>query len=90
MGITGSIFFCRYSMGFSVSASNKLSYILTVQCFEIGNKNIPPNRWGQPYDDQQSNNKPTENRTEMPTAQNGTFFCQRSDTVSTEKLILTD
>jgi len=42
--ITGGIFYCRDSAGFSVSASNKLSYNLTVKCFEIGNKNIPPIR----------------------------------------------
>jgi hypothetical protein len=43
--ITGGIFYCRDSAGFSVSASNKLLCNLTGQCFEIGNKNIPPNRW---------------------------------------------
>jgi len=41
--ITGGIFYCRDSADFSVSASNKLSCNLTVKCFEIGNKNIPPN-----------------------------------------------
>ena len=30
-------------------------------------------RYKQPCDDRQSNNKPTEKRPEMPTAQNGTF-----------------
>jgi len=43
--ITGGIFYCRDSAGFSVSASNKLSCSLTGQCFEIGNKNIPPIRY---------------------------------------------
>ena len=43
--VTGGIFYCRDSGYFSVSASNKLSCNLTSQCFEIGNKNIPPNRW---------------------------------------------
>ncbi len=43
--ITGGIFYCRDSAGFSVSASNKLSCNMTGQCFEIGNKNIPPNRY---------------------------------------------
>ena len=50
--ITGGIFYCRYSAGFSVSASNKLSCNLTGQCFEIGNKNIPPIRyrlWSKNY-----------------------------------------
>ena len=42
--ITGGIFYCRDSASFSVSASNKLSCNLTGQCFEIGNKNIPPIR----------------------------------------------
>jgi hypothetical protein len=42
--VTGGIFYCRVSAGFSVSASNKLSCNLTVKCFEIGNKNIPPIR----------------------------------------------
>ena len=42
--ITGGIFYCRDSGYFSVSASNKLSCNLTGLCFEIGNKNIPPNR----------------------------------------------
>ena len=42
--ITGGIFYCRDSAGFSVSASNILLCNLTGQCFEIGNKNIPPNR----------------------------------------------
>jgi hypothetical protein len=49
--ITGGIFYCRDSAGFSVSASNKLFPTcrdrlcnLTGQCFEIGNKNIPPIR----------------------------------------------
>ena len=46
---TGGIFYCRDSAGFSVSTSNKLSCNLTGQCFEIGNKNIPPIRWQQ-YD----------------------------------------
>jgi hypothetical protein len=45
--ITGGIFYCRDSAGFSVSASNKLSCNLTVKCFEIGNKIIPPNRYAQ-------------------------------------------
>jgi len=35
---TGGIFYCRDSAGFSVSVSDKLSCILTVKCFEIGNK----------------------------------------------------
>ena len=43
--VTGGIFYCRDSGYFSVSAYNKLSCILTGQCFEIGNKNIPPNRY---------------------------------------------
>jgi len=42
--LTGGIFYCRDSAGFSVSTSNKLLCNLTGQCFEIGNKNIPPNR----------------------------------------------
>ncbi len=42
---TGGIFYCRDSAGFSVSTSNKLSCNLTGQCFEIGNKNIPPIRY---------------------------------------------
>ena len=46
--ITGGIFYCRDSADFSVSASNKSSCNLTVKCFEIGNKNIPPNRCAQP------------------------------------------
>ena len=43
--VTGGIFYCRDSAGFSVSASNKLSCNLTGKCFEIGNKNIPPIRY---------------------------------------------
>jgi len=43
--VTGGIFYCRDSGYFSVSAFNKLSCNLTVTCFEIGNKNIPPNRY---------------------------------------------
>ncbi len=43
--VTGGIFYCRVSAGFSVSASNKLSCNLTGQCSEIGNKNIPPIRY---------------------------------------------
>jgi len=46
--VTGGIFYCRDSGYFSVSVSNKLSCNLTGQCFEIGNKNIPPIRC-QPY-----------------------------------------
>jgi hypothetical protein len=42
--VTGGIFYCRDSAGFSVSASNKLSCNLTEPFFEIGNKNIPPIR----------------------------------------------
>ncbi|MFA5433454.1 MAG: hypothetical protein WC319_11385 [Candidatus Paceibacterota bacterium] len=42
--VTGGIFYCRDSAGFSVSVSNKLSCNLTGQYFEIGNKNILPNR----------------------------------------------
>ena len=49
--ITGGIFYCRDSAGFSVSASNKLSCNLTGQCSEIGNKNIPPIRYALCYDD---------------------------------------
>ena len=45
--ITGGIFYCRDSGYFNVSASNKLSCNLTVKCFEIGNKNIPPIRYQQ-------------------------------------------
>mgnify|MGYP007068089485 CR=1 FL=1 len=45
--ITGGIFYCRDSAGFSISASNKFSCNLTGQCFEIGNKNIPPKRYKQ-------------------------------------------
>ena len=45
--ITGGIFYCRDSEGFSVSATNKLTCNLTGQCFEIGNKNIPPKRYKQ-------------------------------------------
>ena len=40
--VTRGIFYCRVSGGFNVSASNKVSCNLTGQCFEIGNKNIPP------------------------------------------------
>jgi len=43
--VTGGIFYCRDSAGFSVSASNKLLCNLPDLCFEIGNKNIPPIRW---------------------------------------------
>jgi len=43
--VTGGIFYCRVSGYFSVSAPNKLSCNLTGQFFEIGNKNIPPNRY---------------------------------------------
>jgi len=46
--VTGGIFYCRDSAGFSVSATNKLSCNLTEQCFEIGNKNIPPTVRGNP------------------------------------------
>ena len=42
--VTGGIFYCRDSADFSVSASNNLSCNLIGQCFEIGNKNIPPKR----------------------------------------------
>ncbi|OFY38706.1 MAG: hypothetical protein A2X18_08500 [Bacteroidetes bacterium GWF2_40_14] len=45
MAITGGIFYCRGSAGFSISASNKLSCNLTGQCFEIGNKNMLPIRY---------------------------------------------
>jgi len=44
--VTGGIFYCRDSAGFSVSASNNLSCNLPGKCSEIGNKNIPPNRCG--------------------------------------------
>ena len=43
--VTGGIFYCRDSAGFSVSALNKLSCNLTVLCFKIGNQNIPPIRY---------------------------------------------
>lgn len=42
--VTGGILYCRASASFNVSASNKLLCNLTGQCFEIGNKNIPPIR----------------------------------------------
>jgi hypothetical protein len=48
MPITSGIFYCQDSAGFSISASTKILCNLTVQCFEIGNKNIPPIRWSQP------------------------------------------
>lgn len=44
--VTGGIFYCRDSACFSVSASNKLLCNLTGKCSEIGNKNIPPIRYG--------------------------------------------
>ena len=43
--VTRGIFYCRVSAGFSVCATNKVSCNLTGKCFEIGNKNIPPNRY---------------------------------------------
>jgi len=43
--ITGGIFYCRDSADFIIFAFNKLSCNLTGQCFEIGNKNLPPNRY---------------------------------------------
>ena len=43
--VTSGIFYCRNSVDLSVSASNKLSCNLTGKYFEVGNKNIPPNRW---------------------------------------------
>jgi len=46
--VTGGIFYCRVSADFSGSASNKFSCNLTVKCFEIGNKNIPPNVTSKP------------------------------------------
>ena len=52
--VTGGIFYCRDSGCFSVSASNKLSCNLTVKCFEIGNKNIPPIRYKQAFKLQQT------------------------------------
>jgi len=45
--VTGGIFYCRDSAGFSVSSFNKLSCNLTGQCSEIGNKNIPQNVIGK-------------------------------------------
>jgi hypothetical protein len=45
--VTGCIFYGRDCAGFSVSAYNKLSCNLKGQCFEIGNKNIPPKRYQQ-------------------------------------------
>ncbi len=44
--VTGCIFYCGDSGYFSISASNKLSCNLAGQCFKIGNKNIPPIRFG--------------------------------------------
>ena len=43
--VTRGIFYCRDSANLNVSASNKLSCILTDLYYEIGNKNIPPIRW---------------------------------------------
>jgi hypothetical protein len=54
--VTGGIFYCRDSGYFSVSASNKLSCNLTGQCFEIGNKNIPPIRYKQAKEKRQRHN----------------------------------
>ena len=48
--ITGGIFYCRVGAGLSVSASNKLPCKLAGQRFEIGNKNIPPNRYTKYFD----------------------------------------
>lgn len=47
--VTGGIFYCRDSAGFSVSASNKFLCNLTGKCFGIGNKNIPPIRYVTGY-----------------------------------------
>ena len=43
---TGVLFYCRYSAGFSLTASIKLSCNLIphLRDFETGNKNIPPIR----------------------------------------------
>lgn len=43
--VTSGIFYCRDSAGCSVSASNKLLCSLTGQRFEVGNKNIPLDRY---------------------------------------------
>ena len=43
--VTGGIFYCQDSVGFSISASNKLACNLTVNSFETVNKNIPTIRW---------------------------------------------
>lgn len=40
--ITGGIFYCRFSAGFSVSAFNKLSCNLAGQYYEINNKKAQP------------------------------------------------
>ena len=58
---TGGKFYCRDGGYFSVCASNKLSCYLTVKCFEIGNKNIPPNRYGQVKKTAQHNEKDNKN-----------------------------
>lgn len=60
--VTGGIFYCRVSAGFSVSASNKLSCNLTGQCFEIGNKNIPPIRCMQAMKKRKSTNESNHKR----------------------------
>jgi len=60
--VTGGIFYCRDSAGFSVSASNKLSCNLRGQYFEIGNKNIPPNRCMQAEESSVSPSRPTKNK----------------------------
>jgi hypothetical protein len=44
--VTGGIFYCRDSESFSGSAPDKRLCNLKDLCFEIGNKNIPPNRYG--------------------------------------------
>jgi hypothetical protein len=45
--ITGSIFYCRGSADFSVSKSNKFTFNLTGQYFQIGDKNILAKRYTQ-------------------------------------------
>jgi hypothetical protein len=55
--VTGGIFYCRDSASFSVSASHKLACNLTEQCFEIGNKNIPPKRYKQAEEKKRQNDK---------------------------------
>ena len=84
--VTGGIFYCRGSAGFSVSASNKLSCNLTVNLFETPNVSYTPNVSGNSMTTQHKSNKDSEIKDNLISEYlNSINFVQWADLCSEKK-----